>query len=72
MNDDHPEVIRAKAEAKERILKARATLHPVTQIMYVFWDDLGNLVGSVGCLITIVILILAIFAPQVFSQIFGN
>ena len=66
-DDDHPEVIRAKAESEERILKARAELHPSTQAIYAFWDSIGNLVGKIGCLLIIAIIVIAIIAPKLFG-----
>ena len=48
-DDDHPEVIRAKAEARARILEARAQLSPVAQAIYAFGDVLENVIGTIGC-----------------------
>ncbi len=70
--DDHPEVIKAKGEAKAKILEARAKLHPVAQAIYALWDSVGNLVGEIGCLIIIAIIVIAVFAPQLFQFLFGG
>lgn len=71
-SSDHPEVIRAKAEAEERILKARAELHPAAQVVYAVFDKIPGFVESLGCMIIILVIILAIFAPIALERIFGG
>jgi hypothetical protein len=58
-DENHPEVIRAKAEAKERVLRARAQLHPLAQAMYSFFDGLQG----IGCLLIFAIIVVAFCAP---------
>jgi hypothetical protein len=69
-DDDHPEVIKAKAEAKARVMEARAKLHPAAQAIYALWDSFSDLIGQIGCLLIILIIVLAIFAPQIINSLF--
>jgi hypothetical protein len=71
-DNDHPDTIRAKAEAKKVVLEARAQLHPVAQAVYAFWDSLGNFIDNIGCLILLIIVVVALFAPQLFDYLFGG
>lgn len=71
-DDDHPEVIRAKAEAKARIMEARAKLNPVAQVIYALSDSVGAAIGQIGCLLIIAIIVIAVLAPQLFQLLFGR
>ena len=71
-DDSHPEVIKAKAESREKILKARSTLHPSAQVIYTIMDKLENMVHMIGCFIILLVIIGAIFSPQLFDLIFFN
>lgn len=71
-DDDDPEVIRAKAEAKAKLLEARAKLRPVAQVLYTFLDGVGDILHDLGCLLIILIIIIGLFAPQLFKLILGN
>lgn len=68
--DDDPEVIRAKADADARIIEARAKLHPASQFIITLIDSVGNLVAGIGCLAVLAIVVIAIFAPQLFDLFF--
>jgi hypothetical protein len=57
-NND-PEVIRARAEAKEKVLRARAQLHWTSQLIYTFGERIESIIYTCGCL---AILFLAVFA----------
>ena len=56
-DEDDPEVIRAKAEAKERVLKARAQLHPAAQAIYSFFDSIDKIITSLGCWFVILLIV---------------
>ena len=71
-DDDHPEVIRAKAEARARIMEARAKLNPIAQIIYALSDSVGAAIGQIGCLLIIAIIVIALLAPQLFQFLFGG
>jgi len=71
-DDDHPDVIRAKAEAKSRVTEARAKLNPIAQMIYALSDSIGAAIGQIGCLIIIAIIVIAVFAPQLFQLLFGG
>lgn len=66
-DDDHPDVIRAKAEAEKLLIEARAKMHPVAQAIHTLFESLTNLVGCLGCLFIILVIILAILAPTVLT-----
>ena len=70
-DDNHPEVIRAKAEAKARVMEARAKLNPIAQMIYALSDSIGAAIEQIGCLIIIAIIVTAVFAPQLFQFLFG-
>ncbi len=70
--DSDAEETRAEGEAKARVLEARAKLHPAAQIIYAFWDSVGNLITGAGCLLIIAIVVIALLAPEVFGYIFGK
>ena len=59
--DDRPDVIRAKAEAKAKIIEARSKLHPAAQVLYTLLDQIGLILGSLGCLFIILIVVLLFF-----------
>ncbi len=65
--DDDPEVIQARAESRAKILEARSKLHPVSQFVYTLIDSLGDFLGNIGCLVIFAIVVIAIFAPQLFD-----
>lgn len=71
-DDDHPEVIKAKAEAKARVMEARAKLHPVAQAIYALRDSFSDMIGQIGCFLIILIIVVAIFAPQIINALFGK
>jgi hypothetical protein len=58
-DSDHPETIRARTEERERVLKARAQLHPAAQVATVIMEGLGNFASGLGCLLVIVVVIVA-------------
>ena len=81
--DDDPEVIRAEAEGKARVLEARAGLHPLVQGIYALSDTalewLDTITTCVFMVVAIILLVfgmMAIMAPwaavQVFTRIFGG
>lgn len=70
--DNNPEVIKAKAEAKQKILEARAQLHPAAQIIYTLFDSVGSMIETIGCLLILIIIALALFAPAVLPNLFGK
>lgn len=65
--DDDPEVIRAEADAKARLLEARAKLHPLAQTIYALGDGVSDLISKMGCLLIIAIVVIAILAPQIIN-----
>lgn len=71
-DDNHPEVIRANAEARARVMEARAKLNPVAQIIYALSDSIGAAIGKIGCLLIIAIIVIALFAPQLFQMLLGR
>jgi hypothetical protein len=68
-SDDRPEVIRAKAEAKAMILEARSKLHPAAQVIYTFLDQIGSILGGLGCLFIILIAVLLFFGVDILAFI---
>lgn len=68
-SDDRPDVIRAKADAKAQILEARAKLHPVAQVLYTILDQIGSMLGGLGCLFIILIVVLLIFGVDILAFI---
>ncbi len=74
-DDDHPEVIRARAEATVKKLEARAKLHPVAQAIYALFDSVTNFVTNLGCLLIILVVVLLFFgAPllELIKAVLGN
>lgn len=71
-DSSHPEVIKAKGEARERMLKARAELHPVAQAIHAFFDSVESCISELGCLLIILVIVLAILAPRVLEALFGR
>lgn len=69
-DDDRPEVIAAKAEAKKKVLEARSKMHPTSQFILTLFDGLGDIIGRIGCLVVIILVILVIFAPNILTLIF--
>ncbi len=68
-DEDNPEVIRAKAEAKARILEARAKLHPVSQAIYTIMDQFNSTLKSLGCLIIILVGVLLFFGVDIIKLV---
>lgn len=71
-DDDHPEVIAAKAEARKKILEGRAKLSPTAQTIYAISDSITGLIESIGCLIIIAIIVIALFAPKILPMLFSK
>jgi hypothetical protein len=69
-DDDDPLVIKARAEARAQVLGARAKLHPLAQLLYTFLDGADNIFRGIGCVLILVIIVVAIFAPQLFTLLF--
>ncbi len=70
-NSDHPEVIKAKAEAEARLLEARAKLSPAGQVADSLVSGIMSALSTCGCLLLIAVLILAFFAPIVLQKLVG-
>lgn len=82
-DSDHPEVIRAKAEADElatkakaearaRVLEARAKLHPVAQGIYALFDSVSDMIGLIGCFLILALIVIAFLAPGLLQSLFGR
>lgn len=69
-DSDSPEVILARAEAYERRMKARSELHPVAQVAETLMDRAQSCMNDLGCLIIILIVVIALLAPQLFGKVF--
>ena len=67
-DDNHPEVIKAKAEAEARLLEARSKLHPAAQVVYTLTEGFGQIV----LIILLAIIFLAVCAPTALTRITGN
>lgn len=72
MSKNDAEETRAEGEARAKVLEARAKLHPAAQVVYALWDSLGNFVQGIGCLAIVAIVVIAIFAPELFGYLFGK
>lgn len=70
-NDDHPDVIRAKAEAEARLIEARAQLHPAVQVAYTVVGGVGNFIVNLGCLLILLLVVVAVCAPTLLNRIGG-
>jgi hypothetical protein len=71
-DNDDPAVIKAKAEARAQVLEARAKLHPLAQLLYTFLDGFDSIFQGIGCILILVIVVVAIFAPQLFTLLFHH
>ena len=71
-SDDHPEVIRAKAEAEARLLEARAKLHPAAQVTLTIIEGVGSAIATIGCFAVLALIVLAACAPTVLQRITGG
>ncbi|CAN5231697.1 hypothetical protein BH09PAT2_BH09PAT2_07670 [soil metagenome] len=78
-DDNDPEVIEAKAAAEVAILEARSKLHPNAQATYAVLDSLSDLLLKFGCLLVVgvaafaaLIIVISLFAPQIFRYFFGS
>lgn len=65
--ENDPEVIAAKAAAQEKVLLARAQLHPVAQVLMTLIGGITDLLSNFSFVVFLGLVLLAIFAPHIFT-----